>query len=530
MTVAARLKSVAKSAVLPVLAAIAALAAPATAARAETFEFAVWFSDRDFYAEHVRWWASEIEKRTEGRVKFKLHFSGALVAAKETVNAVRTGAAGGGTTSASFVAGLVAAGLLLRGAVLDSRRSQDRARHRAEAAGAVAQADGTARPEADVQLPVGRPRGRTAATATSSRSPTGRARRCARPVDGRASRLQAVGASAVALDPGEVYVALQNKTVDCILFLANLTLSSKVHEVAPYITYWRDGANASMYYLNLAQWNKVSPADQKVMLEVSDQVVVDATPKLAEQQEEALRGAGKGRRQGLSGDARGNLRNEEGHVAGLGGTRKDLRSRGQAVRRRHPAAAEIDRDVIHDGASAAARRDWFDRFEAFTRLVNRVFAAIACLLVLVIMTAIVIQIVYRFLLDDPIAWVLDITIFLLVFVFFLSVAPALQSGSHIEVDMFDSLIPKRHRKPVRLIGKLLTVAFAAIFFWYVAAFYYDIVEVDELSFTMLIVQLKYLYWIGPLGALQFLLTSVVLLIRFWRDPLTDDEPAMADAS
>src|SRR6185503_15293106 len=76
-------------------------------ARAETFEFAVWFSDRDFYADHVRKWASEIEKRTEGRVKIKLHFSGALVAAKETVNAVRTGAAGGGTTSASFVAGLV---------------------------------------------------------------------------------------------------------------------------------------------------------------------------------------------------------------------------------------------------------------------------------------------------------------------------------------------------------------------------------------------------------------------------------------
>ena len=43
----------------------------------------------------------------EGRVKIKLHFSGALVSAKETVNAVRTGAAGGGTTSASFVAGLV---------------------------------------------------------------------------------------------------------------------------------------------------------------------------------------------------------------------------------------------------------------------------------------------------------------------------------------------------------------------------------------------------------------------------------------
>jgi TRAP-type C4-dicarboxylate transport system permease small subunit len=169
------------------------------------------------------------------------------------------------------------------------------------------------------------------------------------------------------------------------------------------------------------------------------------------------------------------------------------------------------------------RADWFEPIETFTRVVNHIFAALACLLVLVIMTAIVVQIVYRFVLDDPIAWVLDITIFLLVFVFFLSVAPALQSGSHIEVDMFDALIADRYRKAVRLTGKMLTVIFAAIFLWTIAAFYYDIVEVDEVSFTMLIVQLKYLYWIGPLGALQLLLTAVVLLIRFWRDPLTGDE-------
>lgn len=176
------------------------------------------------------------------------------------------------------------------------------------------------------------------------------------------------------------------------------------------------------------------------------------------------------------------------------------------------------------------RMDWFDRVETFTRAVNRIFAALACLLVLVIMTAIVVQIIYRYLLDDPVAWVLDVTIFLLVFVFFLAVSPALQSGSHIEVDMFDSMIPRGYRKAVRLVGKVLTVIFAVIFFWVVTAFYYDIVELDEISFTMLIVQLKYLYWIGPLGALQFLITSVVLLIRFWRDPAAaEDNEAAADA-
>ena len=127
-----------------------------TSARSETIEFAVWFSDRDFYADHVRKWASEIDKRTEGRVKIKLHFSGALVAAKETVNAVRTGAAGGGTHQRQLCRGAGPAGVLLRGAVLDSRRPQDWARYRAGGAGAVARAPGAARAEAVVQLPIDR--------------------------------------------------------------------------------------------------------------------------------------------------------------------------------------------------------------------------------------------------------------------------------------------------------------------------------------------------------------------------------------
>src|SRR3954464_9073361 len=186
------------------------------------------------------------------------------------------------------------------------------------------------------------------------------------------------------------------------------------------------------------------------------------------------------------------------------------------------SAAEGSRQPQH-------RRDWFDRLESFTRAVNRAFVGAACLLVLVIMTVIMIQVVYRFVLDDPVAWVLDITIFLLVFVFFLALAPTLQSGGHIEVDMFDSLIPGSLRKPVRFIGKLLTVTFAAIFFWYVSAFYQDIVEVDEISFTMLIVQLKYVYWIGPVGAFQFLLTAIVLLVRFWREPLAADDEVATDA-
>ncbi len=277
-----------KAAGLLVAACFVAFFGAPSSARSETIEFAVWFSDRDFYADYVRLWASEIEKRTEGRVKFKLHFSGALVAAKETVNAVRTGAAGGGTTSASFVSALARPVSYFEALfwvpgdpqiALDTiHKLQDPTRKLMEARG--------------LKLMFNFPSAGLVSNCSNGhiKAPSdwkGKKVRSAGRWQG--IQLAAVGASAVALDPGEVYVALQQKTVDCILFLANLTLSSKVYEVAPHITYWRDGANSSMYYLNMAQWNKISPADQKIMQQVSDEVLAAGTMKMAAQQDEALK-------------------------------------------------------------------------------------------------------------------------------------------------------------------------------------------------------------------------------------------------
>ena len=258
-----------------------------TFARAETFEFAVWYSERDFYAEHVRKWAADVEQGTQGRVKMNLHFSGGLVSAKETVNAVRTGAAGGGTTSASFLAGLVRPVSYMEALFwipADPAAAVDTMRQVLEPSRKLLEQRG-------LKLMFNFPSAGLVSDCTSSHIKTvadwrGRKVRAAGRWQG--IQLRAVGAAPVALDPGEVYIALQNKTVDCILFLANLTLSAKIQEVAPYVTYWRDGANASMYYLNLDQWNKVSPADQKVVLEASDRVVADAAPKLVQMEDQAV--------------------------------------------------------------------------------------------------------------------------------------------------------------------------------------------------------------------------------------------------
>jgi TRAP-type C4-dicarboxylate transport system substrate-binding protein len=48
-----------------------------------------------------------------------------------------------------------------------------------------------------------------------------------------------------------------------------------------------------MYYLNLDQWNKVSPGDQKIMLEVSDKMVAESAPRLVQMQEDAIEALAK---------------------------------------------------------------------------------------------------------------------------------------------------------------------------------------------------------------------------------------------
>jgi TRAP-type C4-dicarboxylate transport system permease small subunit len=167
-----------------------------------------------------------------------------------------------------------------------------------------------------------------------------------------------------------------------------------------------------------------------------------------------------------------------------------------------------------------------DALERATRAVNRAFALIASILVLAIVLVILREVVFRYVLNEPSIWALDSARFALLFVFFLAVAPALESGHHVHVDLFDPIIPKHLHWCFHLVGYVLTLFFGAVLFWYVLDTTIEAFETDELSFSVVPVKLKYLYWIGPIGLLQFLLTALVQLIRCWqgRAPPASAEP------
>lgn len=151
------------------------------------------------------------------------------------------------------------------------------------------------------------------------------------------------------------------------------------------------------------------------------------------------------------------------------------------------------------------------RLAAFTRPVNRLFLALAGLLAAAILAALAYDLVARNVFDAPTLWALDVSRFLLVFLFFLALAPTLESGSHVSVDFVSHYLGARGRRALRLLALALVLLFGAILMWQVTRTAWEAFVDDALFPTVIPVKLKHVYWIAPLGVLQFLLTTLALI-------------------
>lgn len=154
---------------------------------------------------------------------------------------------------------------------------------------------------------------------------------------------------------------------------------------------------------------------------------------------------------------------------------------------------------------------WIDALARVTRRINRLFTLIASVLVVAIMLVVLQDIFRRYVLHDPSTWALDVASFLLVYTFFLALAPALESGTHVTVDLFAKAMPRRMRTPVNLLGWVLVLVFGAVFFWKLWEAAADVIDSNELFPTATPMRVKYIWIIGPIGAAQFILTAIVMM-------------------
>lgn len=164
---------------------------------------------------------------------------------------------------------------------------------------------------------------------------------------------------------------------------------------------------------------------------------------------------------------------------------------------------------------------WVEAIERFTRRVNRCFLYVAGALTGAILAVIAYDLVARNLFDAPTLWALDVSRFLLLFVFFLALAPALEGGAHVSVDVLEQYLPPAARRRLRLAARLLVLAFGVILLWQVARTTRGAFQSDELFPIVITLKEKHVYWIAPLGVFQFLLTGLAMLCREWRSAARD---------
>jgi TRAP-type C4-dicarboxylate transport system substrate-binding protein len=264
---------------------VAAAFAPAALSQTR-FDIAVFHPERDAFGDTMRWWMAEIQKRTGDRVQIRAHYAGSLAKLTETLDAVRNGVVPMGVTAPSVTSGTIPAMAYLEilggfpSTAADIEKVLDAARpHIAKlfeaqgvvylwqqpaVGGAVACRDKHLLTPADWKGVKVRTAGRW-----------------------QAQQMQALGAVPVTIDPGEQYIALQNRTVDCALTINTLGLALKLHEVAPKVTQLRVPVNATMYVMNARSWASLSADDRKAIETVSQEAEKRALAHLVGIQEDA---------------------------------------------------------------------------------------------------------------------------------------------------------------------------------------------------------------------------------------------------
>ncbi len=267
-------------------AAAAALSLAAPAAAQTKFDIAVFHPERDAFGDTMKWWMAEIQKRTGDKVQIRAHYAGALAKLTETLDAVRNGVVPMGVTAHSVTSGTIPALAYLEAlggfpaAVEDNEKLLAAIRphmtklfepqgvvylwQQPAVGGAVVCRDKHLLTPADWKGMKVRTAGRW-----------------------QAQQIQQLGAVPVTIDPGEQYIALQNRTVDCALTVNTLGLALKLFEVAPKVTQLRVPINATVYIVNAKSWAGLSDAERKTILEVSQEAEKRALRHLISVQDDA---------------------------------------------------------------------------------------------------------------------------------------------------------------------------------------------------------------------------------------------------
>ncbi len=123
----------------------------------------------------------------------------------------------------------------------------------------------------------------------------------------------------------------------------------------------------------------------------------------------------------------------------------------------------------------------------------------------VAMTALVlVQIVLRYILNVPLPWVEEMTVFLMIWMAFMGAAVGVRRGTHIAMTMLVERLPRGLARVIFYVSTVAIIAFAGVVVWQGVLL---VISVGNQRSAALGVSMTYPYLIVPLGAFLIILQA-----------------------
>lgn len=150
-------------------------------------------------------------------------------------------------------------------------------------------------------------------------------------------------------------------------------------------------------------------------------------------------------------------------------------------------------------------------FETWVRRLNSLFAVIARILVMAIVVVIILAIVTREM-GIGLIWANDVAQIAFVYVAFLSFGPALQTGHHVTVELFEPIVPAPLRRHLDTVAAFACLLFGSVFLYQLWNLTGRAFADDRMANMAISIELKWIQVAGPLGVALFCLTALQQLI------------------
>jgi TRAP-type C4-dicarboxylate transport system permease small subunit len=163
-----------------------------------------------------------------------------------------------------------------------------------------------------------------------------------------------------------------------------------------------------------------------------------------------------------------------------------------------------------------------DKLDRVLDLLNGVMAGIAATMVIFMMLAISYSVMMRYLFNRPIAWIVEISSYLMLYITFLGTAWLLRREGHVEIDLFTGRLTPKQRAILRSVTSVGGTIVGFVLTWKGVLITIDYFGRGVMAMDILNTPQYLLMAIIPIGGFLLMIEFILRIFRFGRMSIKED--------